>query len=70
MIIYNLVRICDATSLHTSTQNGETGNQPQNLALFGVLQGLWASPTQRNSSSVPRRTQGGHLQPCSHWGCN
>ena len=73
MIILNLVHICDATSLHTSTQMAENGQSVSKwpiLALFGVLQGLCAPPPQCNSSNVTKTTQCGNIQLGLHWRCN
>ena len=73
MITCNLVRIGDAPSLHTSAQVGKNRQSASRwpiLALFGVLQGLCASPTPFNPSKLTNWTERDNIQLGLHWGCN
>ena len=70
VVILNSSRIGDATSLRTDGKNQQSPSKIPTLALFGVLHGLCASPTQCNSFNVTNRTQCDNVQLGLHRGCN
>ena len=70
MIIFNLARIGDATSLHTTAQMVQ--KWPKNLQncedfmvfclILGLTRSLCASPTPCNVSNVTNRSQRDNMQ--------